>query len=814
MSGSMSSYRTRRSRSALFAVVALLAVGMSAYGMDLLGPPAEVPPGPAILPFAAEGAGGGAVAVKVRVALLKGQAAGGVAAINAYWGLLNPTPGPTDPTFRVRRRGTRTTAAGRVAGELQGQKTTHDTAAGLTTVLGPDEASIERVFGNALRTATQVIGLGTTPGGRMATWATPQVELLSLEHRPQYYLEPAGPDLYRRVELADKEGYVVTVRPAGWPPQLTVAVEFAKNTLTGGRYDETIRAYVGRPLLVKTVVTPTVPLTAGQRVLLIWEPRADVAAGGDDQLYEDATAAYQEALTKMTPQHPAVAGLRRRVTQVDAMLAGAGGVGAPPWAVGSWKMTIGDDPDSLLMAEVSAAGDIVVHGLDEGDARASAVGLERKPAVDPAGKVQCRFSCEGETITLAGWVHRDGTGAGTARAGHADEVMWTARRVGGPGEAEAVPQPLPAAPATLDQTKARLEQELARLQEALLQGRPEDKEPAQIQRRIQELEAQLTTAQSPRAPAWAVGGWEVAVPNRLEPGAIVVTPHGEISALTGEFIVEGAVGDRIIDPTGATELEVTFAGDAGEFHGRLKPDGTGVGMVGEEGETASGWTARRVGAAKAARGRLGLALNADVLQGYRAGEALNVPIEVFNQYTPDTGKWLGLPDIAAAPGAAATGVAVLLELETQGQRKASEAACLKNLKQLSVACHMYADDHDGQLPTAADPAEFRKQILPYLRNNDALLVCPAAPDEPGYVFNPALAGKSINDVLHPQAAPMIWDAGAPPGGIQPVPGTTTGRHNGGDNVAFVDGSCRRLTAGAIAELATELAGKASAGKRR
>lgn len=666
MSGSTSSYRTRRSRSALFAVVALLAVGMSAYGMDLLGPAREVAAGPAILPFAAEGAGGGAVAVKVRVALLKGQ------------------------------------AAGRVAGEFQGQKTTYDTAAGLTTVLGPDEASIERVFGNALRTATQVIGLGTTPGGGMATWAAPQVELLWPEGRPQYYLEPAGQDLYRRVELADKEGYVVTVRPTGVPPQLTVAVEFAKNTLTGGTYDDTIRGFVGRPVLVKTLVTPTVPLTRGERVLLLWHPPARLAA---------------------------VAGPR-------ATLAPAYGWVAPPWAVGDWDMTGPGEEYGCL--SVKADGTVIwTSGMDRAAARKNEPPLMFGPgSVNPAGQVQIDVRLGGEKMQLSGRLSPDGTATGGVEP---QGIAWTAKRV-----AEAV-------------------------------------------------------------PAWAVGAWEITAPPKGQEGValMIVNPNGDVVFRVEEadppveIAASGLAGKKPIGPSGEVRFELSHEGEVvASFTGTLSRDGTGSGTSRpHEGHTEP-WTAKRVGGPAAAEQAseldLQLSLAADRLARFKAGHVV------------DLGR----------QSRALVGVAVLLELETQGQRKASDAACLKNLKQLSVACHMYADDHDGQLPTAADPAEFRKQILPYLRNNDALLVCPAAPDEPGYVFNPALAGKSINDVLHPQAAPMIWDAGARPGGIQPVPGTTTGRHNGGDNVAFVDGSCRRLTAGAIAELATELAGKASAGKRR
>jgi hypothetical protein len=166
----------------------------------------------------------------------------------------------------------------------------------------------------------------------------------------------------------------------------------------------------------------------------------------------------------------------------------------------------------------------------------------------------------------------------------------------------------------------------------------------------------------------------------------VVTHNGEVSPLAPDFIVKGAAGDRIIDPTGAVELEVSFAGKAGAFAGRLKPDGTGAGTArATDGDTGA-WTAKRIAGAEPAARQLAPAVEAEeavkltlqpamkytltqpavsVERNLRLnGHALNLGT-LFQQ--PNYSLHFAAPTlygklIAAAPGGAPTGVAVLLEL--------------------------------------------------------------------------------------------------------------------------------------------------------
>ncbi|MGD8236967.1 MAG: DUF1559 domain-containing protein [Armatimonadota bacterium] len=154
--------------------------------------------------------------------------------------------------------------------------------------------------------------------------------------------------------------------------------------------------------------------------------------------------------------------------------------------------------------------------------------------------------------------------------------------------------------------------------------------------------------------------------------------------------------------------------------------------------------------------------------------------------------------------------AILFPVFAKAKEKARQAACMSNIKQLGMACMMYATDNDGQLPTAVDAQGFHDAISPYVQN-EGLFTCPSARDEQSYAFNPNLAGVNIEELPDAMNTPMLWEAGAQPGGLPPVPGTTTGRHNGGDNVAFADGHCKWYRSAAMGDLSTEVGSDGGAG---
>ncbi|MBM3957142.1 MAG: hypothetical protein FJ313_03730, partial [Gemmatimonadetes bacterium] len=113
--------------------------------------------------------------------------------------------------------------------------------------------------GNALKTAVADVPL--------AGETVPQLPWP--EDIPSYYLEEQAPNLFRRVELADRPGYVVTLRrTAGAPDKVEVLLVQQSFVPTG--YNETMQSYIGRPMLLKTVRTATAPLKPGMATVLLW----------------------------------------------------------------------------------------------------------------------------------------------------------------------------------------------------------------------------------------------------------------------------------------------------------------------------------------------------------------------------------------------------------------------------------------------------------------------------------------------------------------------------------------------------------------
>ena len=124
--------------------------------------------------------------------------------------------------------------------------------------------------------------------------------------------------------------------------------------------------------------------------------------------------------------------------------------------------------------------------------------------------------------------------------------------------------------------------------------------------------------------------------------------------------------------------------------------------------------------------------------------------------------------------------------EGPAEERAGQTACLSNLKQLSLAAMMFAQDHDQTLPSAD---QWTDQLMPYLKN-EAILKCPAAPElECAYALNAALAGKRLKDLPNPAEAILFFESNL---GKRNATGTleevaVPGRHRGGNVYAFADG---------------------------
>ncbi len=168
--------------------------------------------------------------------------------------------------------------------------------------------------------------------------------------------------------------------------------------------------------------------------------------------------------------------------------------------------------------------------------------------------------------------------------------------------------------------------------------------------------------------------------------------------------------------------------------------------------------------------------------------------------------------------------AILFPVFARAREKARQTACLSNVKQLSLGFKMYAQDYDDQLPYCYGETDqngnsiyWYDMLMPYLKN-EQILVCPSAqtltigyawnyphmpyrfryaPDpeaEMSYWHHPAevmiIADKAIETsgwsvfMYCPHHYPSYWDS--------PNNGNVSERHNGGSNVAYLDGHAKWL----------------------
>ena len=131
----------------------------------------------------------------------------------------------------------------------------------------------------------------------------------------------------------------------------------------------------------------------------------------------------------------------------------------------------------------------------------------------------------------------------------------------------------------------------------------------------------------------------------------------------------------------------------------------------------------------------------------------------------------------------------------QMTQDARGAPSQSNLKKLSLAIIMYAQDNDQKLP---DADKWVDEIMPYVKN-EAVFCDPAAPDlKYGYAFNRALSGARLGGIKDPLATVMVFESmtgvknAADTGQSLPRPG----RHSGGDYFVFADGRAGWVADGA------------------
>lgn len=122
---------------------------------------------------------------------------------------------------------------------------------------------------------------------------------------------------------------------------------------------------------------------------------------------------------------------------------------------------------------------------------------------------------------------------------------------------------------------------------------------------------------------------------------------------------------------------------------------------------------------------------------------------------------------------------------------AQRATCQANLKQLSAATLLYAQDHDNRFPPADHWSE---AIAPYVpkaptdRASPNPFHCPSTSTPGSYRMNAALSGLRMENLDAPADIVLFFDADTPTrsfaGG---PPDVAWQRHSGVANVAYADG---------------------------
>jgi hypothetical protein len=90
------------------------------------------------------------------------------------------------------------------------------------------------------------------------------------ENAPRYYLEKAGENRYRKVKLADRAGFMVTLTRTEREGVPVIVLELVRCVIEGGEYDAGIGARVGRPLVLQTTCTASAPVLPDLTTVVTW----------------------------------------------------------------------------------------------------------------------------------------------------------------------------------------------------------------------------------------------------------------------------------------------------------------------------------------------------------------------------------------------------------------------------------------------------------------------------------------------------------------------------------------------------------------
>ena len=146
---------------------------------------------------------------------------------------------------------------------------------------------------------------------------------------------------------------------------------------------------------------------------------------------------------------------------------------------------------------------------------------------------------------------------------------------------------------------------------------------------------------------------------------------------------------------------------------------------------------------------------------------------------------------------------MLFPVFRDANRATTTKHCMANIKVLSQASSMYAEDHEGLM----ERDKWMDALVPYLEHHE-VLHCPVVKEESkedprlyGYAFNSDLSLVDPKGVANPAKVPFLYDSlnlarnTSDPFLSLPNPGRHPGGEHGRNVVAYLDGHVRAVPVG-------------------
>jgi len=151
--------------------------------------------------------------------------------------------------------------------QFNGERVFRDDSAGLTVVEEPRGHGWFLAYeGHEL--PPDVFSALLRPDGN-GGWPAQSIEFPWPKDRASYALEQVDDQTYRRTELAVRVGYTIGAqfRPSG--DGMTVDLEMSKRAFSG-EYEDALDAWLGRPNVVRSVVSTSVQLQDRRQTVVVW----------------------------------------------------------------------------------------------------------------------------------------------------------------------------------------------------------------------------------------------------------------------------------------------------------------------------------------------------------------------------------------------------------------------------------------------------------------------------------------------------------------------------------------------------------------